>query len=701
MYGFEILVGPYAVAHLRLTQALEGSGAQIAARLKIYLADTLESPNASPPGGLTLTYRALTQEHEAARKIKKEGEVLVCIGNPPYDREQRSEEDAERPRKGGWVRYGDQIKGAAKQQDQGNRPIFEDFLEPARRAGRGLNLQVIFNDYVYFWRWALWRLFEQQKTGGIVSFITASSYLSGPGFVGVREVMRRTFDELWILDLGGDNLGARKTPNVFNIQTPVAIAMGVRGKDSRPETPAKVWYAKVEEASREAKLAHLDGISGLTGVVWRGCPDEWHAPFLPKGQGRYFDWPKITSLFPYHTTGAVFYRSWPIAETIEVLQSRWKALAASKGKQRQALFKQSRDRKISYLVRNKKLPGSNEPAVASITVSSNEPNRVRYGFRAFDRQYAYYDFRLGDFIRPALHRLSDPEQLFLVSPDNLIMGTGQAIIASKNIPDQHFFRGSFGGKDVIPLYIDAAAKVANVTRGLLDKLGETYGTTPSAEDLAAYVYALLAGQSYTRRFWNELETPSARVPVTKNGKTFADAAQLGRRLIWLHTYAECFRGGNRADEVPAGAIKNITPISTDPDHYPEDADYDLEKRELRVGGGSFGPINADVWEFEVSGLKVVQSWLAYRMKKRAGKKSSPLDEIRPERWTPRMTDELLELLWAVEATLSLEPKISATLDAVLAGPCFEATELPTPTAEERELPAEASDPEDQASFFDN
>ena len=52
----------------------------------------------------------------------------------------------------------------------------------------------------------------------------ASSYLAGPGFVGVREVMRRTFDELWIIDLGGDNLGTRKTPNVFNIQTPVAIA---------------------------------------------------------------------------------------------------------------------------------------------------------------------------------------------------------------------------------------------------------------------------------------------------------------------------------------------------------------------------------------------------------------------------------------------------------------------------------------------
>jgi predicted helicase len=700
MYGFEILVGPYAVAHLRLSQALEGSGAKLSARLKIYLCDTLESPNASPPGGLTLTYRALTQEHEAARKVKKTGEILVCIGNPPYDREQRSENEAERPRKGGWVRFGDLVKGGAKQEEQGSRPIFDDFLEPARKVGKGHNLQVIFNDYVYFWRWALWRLFEQQNCGGIISFITAASYLSGPGFVGVREVMRRTFDELWVLDLGGDNLGARKTPNVFNIQTPVAIAMGVRGKKSQPDTPAKVWYAKIDGATREAKLAHLDGVAGLTGIEWKACPDLWHAPFLPQGQGRYFDWPKITSLFPLHTAGAVFYRAWPIAETPDVLKTRWERLAKSQGKEREKLFKQSRDRKITYVVSNRGLPGSDQPAISAIAPPTKEPNCIRYGFRSFDRQYAYYDFRLGDFIRPMLHQLASDQQLFLVSPDNLIMGKGQAIVATKYIPDQHHFRGSFGGKDVIPLYRDAAATQPNVTAGLLETLGKAYGTIPAAEDLAAYVYALLAGQSYTKRFWHELVTPGARVPVTKDGGTFAKTVRLGRRLIWLHTYAECFHGDDRGGELPAGAAKNTTPISTDPNKYPEDYEYDPEKRELRVDGGCFGPVAAQVWEFEVSGLNVVQSWLGYRMKKRAGKKSSELDDIRPERWTPKMTDELLELLWVVEATLELEPQISATLDTVVAGDCFNAAELPAPTAEERKGPSVQLDDPTQASLFE-
>ena len=148
--------------------------------------------------------------------------MLVCLGNPPYDRQEIDLADAETERKGGWVRF------RAADVEEEARPLLEDFLDPARQAGAGVHLKNIYNDYVYFWRWALWKVFESTDGPGIVSFITAASYLRGPGFVGMREVMRRTFDELWIIDLEGDSRGARKTENVFNIQTPVAIAVGVR-----------------------------------------------------------------------------------------------------------------------------------------------------------------------------------------------------------------------------------------------------------------------------------------------------------------------------------------------------------------------------------------------------------------------------------------------------------------------------------------
>ncbi len=670
-------------------KAAEEPEEKLGKRLKIYLTDTLESPNKAPPGGLDLTHKALTQEHESARKVKQGGNILVCLGNPPYDRERRNE-DGSKANKGGWVRFGDQVLGGAKQKEQGERPILEDFLKPARDAGKGLNLQVIFNDYVYFWRWALWRMFEQQDCGGIITFITASSYLVGPGFVGVREVMRRSFDELWIIDLGGDNLGARKTPNVFAIQIPVAIAIGVRGSKRNSEKPAKVRYAKIESDTREGKLQKLEAVTNIDGLSWLECSGDWQAPFMPIGKGEYFDWPRFVDLFPYHTAGSVFYRSWPIAETEMVLRSRWEKLKNAKPHERKQLFKESRDRKITYSVRQSGLSGCGEPSIQALSATSAQPNKIRYGFRSFDRQFALYDFRLGDFIRPVLGMLSGAAQTFLVCPDTLVCGHGAICTVSTGIPDQHYFRGSFGGRDVIPLYRDATGTEPNVTGGLPDVLRKKYGDTPTAEDLAAYVYALLGGQSYTRRFWNELETPGPRVPLTKDGAIFAEAAKLGRKLIWLHTYAERFRDKDRGDEIPPGAAKIIKGVSDNPAKYPEANSYDPATREITVGDGRFGPVRPEVWEFEVSGLKVVQSWLGYRMKKRAGKKSSPLDDIRPESWTARMSEELLELLWVLQATLAMEPELETALDKVVAGPCFTAAELPTPKPQERKAPGTVS-----------
>jgi len=237
------------------------------------------------------------------------------------------------------------------------------------------------------------------------------------------------------------------------------------------------------------------------------------------------------------------------------------------------------------------------------------------------------------------------------------------------------------------VYRDPAGSEANITAGLLDKLGSTYGSTPIAAELAAYVYAILGGQSYTQRFWNELETPGARVPITKDGAIFANAVQLGQKLIWLHTYTKRFRGDDRGDELPTGRATTLKGVSSDPVAYPEEYGYIAASQEITVGDGSFGPVSAEVWEFEVSGLKVVQSWVGYRMKKRKGRKSSPLDDIRPERWTPRMSDELLELLWVLEATLAMEPQLKDALDQVVAGPCFTAADLPHPQPHEREPPA--------------
>jgi hypothetical protein len=232
----------------------------------------------------------------------------------------------------------------------------------------------------------------------------------------------------------------------------------------------------------------------------------------------------------------------------------------------------------------------------------------------------------------------------------------------------------------------------------LSALGTAYGAPTSAEDLAAYVYALLANQSYTQRFWNELETPGPRIPITRDAALFKRAVELGRHLIFLHTYGERFAPAG-VTEIPQGKARIKKGVPTDSAHYPEQFSYNEAEQEIFVGLGIFGPVSKSIWEFEVSGLKVVQSWLGYRMKIRAGKKSSPLDDIRPESWTPKMTDEFLELLWVLEHTLNLEPQLRGLLDEIVASPCFKANELPQPTDAERR-PPRSRDP-NKADLFDD
>ena len=294
LYAFEILVGPYSVAHLRLSQRFNDAGVTDKTP-KVYLTDTLESPNRTPDFTATLLQEQLMKERERALHVKKDLPVLVCLGNPPYDREEREPEDDKGPRKGGWVRYGDPGEGAPE-------PILEDFLAPVRDAGQGVHLKNLYNDYVYFRRWALWKVLDSTADGGIVTFITASSYLRGPGFAGMRRKMREVFDELWIIDLEGDSLGARKTENVFSIRTPVAIAIGVRDGSPKPDTSAEVWKTRLT-GSEDEKLAALDAADSFGKFQWRRCSSEWDKPFYPAETGRYREWPAVTDVSHGSTPG--------------------------------------------------------------------------------------------------------------------------------------------------------------------------------------------------------------------------------------------------------------------------------------------------------------------------------------------------------------------------------------------------------------
>ncbi len=633
MYGFELLVGPYAVAQLRLAErilAMKGELPEEGPR--VLLTDTLESPHAAPQqfAHVPLFEKRLAEENRRARAVKENLDILVCLGNPPYFRHEAGEER-------GWI-----------------HEKLTDFL----RDAPGVHRKNLYNLYVYFWRWALWKVFETGSRRGVVTFISASSYLRGPGFAGMRRQMRELFDELWIIDLGGEGRGARRSENVFAIQTPVAIAIGYREADSTTAEPATVSYTRID-GTREEKLAALAAISSFDDIAWEECFDDWLGPLLPRQHGDYFSWPALTDLFPWQHSGVQFKRTWPIAPSRELLVRRWDALLAASPGERRSLFRETDARRADRLI--------DGPA----------PGLMRYAFRAFDRQFALLDPRLADRPRPDLTRTHSARQLFLTSLSGLL-GDGPAATITELVPDLHHFRGSFGGKDVIPLWRDSSCAIPNVTRGVLELLGA------EPEDLFAYCYALLVAPSYTERYVAELEIPGPRVPLTRERRLFGDAVELGRRLVWLHTYGNrLVPDGHRAGRVPQGSATYERPIPQREEAYPERHSYDPEKRELHVGEGVFGNVSPEVRAYSVSGLDVIGSWLDYRMKAGAGRKSSALDEIRPTVWPEAFTDELLQLLWVLEQTVALGVQLDRLLDEIAAAPTYPASELPQPTEDER------------------
>ena len=280
--------------------------------------------------------------------------------------------------------------------------------------------------------------------------------------------------------------------------------------------------------------------------------------------------------------------------------------------------------------------------------------------------------------------------MYLTTSFTQPLGRGPALSACADIPDLHHFSGR-GAKDAIPLYRSADGREANVAPGLLRQLPLA---DASAEDLLAYVYGALAQPAFTERFASELDSRELRVPITTDAALFLEVRVVGRQLLKLHTYHRRFLDGDEPASVRPGAARCTKGVPVDEDGYPEAFSHDAATQTLHVGGGEFAPVARDVYEFEVSGLKAVQSWLRYRMKRGAGRRSSPLDEVRPARWPPTFTRELLELIWVLEGTLALHPEQARLLDRVLAGPCLQASALaPAPEAMRRPPAAPRAEPE--------
>lgn len=676
LLAFELLPGPYSVAHLRIGQRLADAQRHLAHldELGVFLTDTLEDPNGDIPTGLFGDARVLAEAAQKARDIKRDNPITVAIGNPPYD---RATADT-----GGWVTSGDDV----------NAPLFDDVIKPAQDDGVIFSAQAsLYNLYVYFWRWAIWKAFqhpsEKDDKNAIISFITASSWLTGPAFIGLRRLAVDTASEIWVTDLGGEGRGARKEENVFDIQSPVAVVTLV--KKGKAANPAIVYYRNIE-GTRQEKFDQLDKIQCFDDAdsAWTTIDFSTSEIFTPKETQT--DWDELAPLdllFPWQQPGIKFDRTWPVCPSRTTLVKRWKELLVDADPQIRAekFVTRKAGRNIFTQVQNL-------TPIAELPPNASHQPITKLTWRSFDNQWVFEDPRLAKTDSPSLWQSLSDHQIFLNTLTSAAkLGRGLGATCSIYVPDLNSFKGSEGGKAIFPLYRDAEGLKPNLNIPLANAWGDALGFIPSPEEIFSYAYSLVSSPEYVDRYFEQLGSSPARIPITRSPDLFKKAVEIGEQLIWLHTFGQRFA----TDERPRGTVPRVPGIgwkkpTTVIPLSPKEITYDGQAHELHVGDGIVTGVSPEVRILSVSGMNILDKWLGARTRKgigrAAGKNASILDQIRPEEWEDEWNDDLLDLLRILTRTHELSSAQASILTRILDAEILDAQMLPQPTKAQREVP---------------
>jgi hypothetical protein len=680
LIGFELQFGPFAVAQLRLLAELHAlMHSARSPELRLFITDTLGNPFAEEER-LPQMLQPIGRSRRDANAVKRGEPITVVIGNPPYKEKAKG--------RGGWIEKGSVGRAA---------PM--DRWTPPAAWGVGAHAKHLKNLYVYFWRWATWKVFgaglnastglEETDRAGIVCFITVAGFLNGPGFEKMRDDLRRSCREIWVIDCSPEGHQPDVPTRIFQgVQQPVCIVLAARLLGNDPTIPARVRFRALPLGRREEKFAALGSLSLRDG--WADCPSEWRAPFLPESGGAWGDFPALDDLFVYNGSGVMPGRTWVIAPDAGSLRDRWAALTRERDPARKELLfhpHMNGDKTVTK-VSTRGLIGHEHrrEGVDKDTLSCIEP--ARYSFRSFDRQWIVPDNRLINRPNPTLWDNHSSQQVYLTALEAHSPSSGPAITFSALIPDLHHYKGSFGGR-VFPLWSDRAATRPNIKAALLGYLSAALGQEIRAEDLMAYLAAIMAHPAFIARFAAELVRPGLRVPITAEASLFAQAAELGREVIWLHTFGERFvdpaagrpAGPPRLPRSEAPTIPVAGAIPGAPEPLPDLMSYDASNRRLRIGRGFIDNVSPAIWRYEVSGKHVLQQWFSYRKLDRSRpiigdrRPPSPLDKIQPASWPAEYTTELLNLIHVLGRLVALEPKQAALLDRLLAMPLIDSATL--------------------------
>jgi predicted helicase len=646
LFGFELLMAPYTIAHLKLALELQQLGAPPNERLRIYLTNALEPAVKTSE---LLLGEFITREANEAAEVKREKPILVVLGNPPY-----SGHSANRS----YVEVQETVNGRTRKRKQPTwiGKLLEDYKQVDGQPLEEKNPKWLQDDYVKFIRFAEWRI--EQTGQGVVAFITNHAYLDNPTFRGMRARLLRTFQRLYIVNLHGNARRKERAPNgspdenLFDIQQGVAILIAIRNPNNfpNPDESAPVWYFDVW-GSREKKYDFLRTAT-LESIRW--TPLTPRAPmylFVPQDtalEAEYQRGWRIPDIFPVHSVGIVTARDGlTIHRTPDAV---WQtvcelvALEPEAARERFRLGKDVRDWSVARAQQDLREAGvPNESAKACI---------VPILYRPFDVRYTFYTGRSRGF-----HCMPRPEVMrHLLAGENVALITTRAQsqqepywskVLVTTVPNEGHFATDINYTFPLYLYPDTkgeqgalmpeAGRTANLSAAFLEALAGVLGQTPVPEAVLGYLYAVLHSPTYRARYAEFLKRDFPRVPLPPDKATFDALAQFGSALIDLHLLRDPALQ-TPSCKYPVGGNNRV-----------ERVEYDEKAQRMWINAAQyFEPVPPEVWAYRVGGYQVCHKWLDDR-------KGTTLS------YDERLTYQ--RMVTALERTLAFQAQIDAVARA--------------------------------------
>jgi hypothetical protein len=636
LFGFELLIAPYAVAHLKLGMQLaaqdlpepdrskwEYSPAE-GSRLGIYLTNTLEE---AVKKSELLLGSFISEEANAAADIKRSLPILVVLGNPPYSGHSAN--------KGPWI-----------------TKLVSDFAEGRPGVPKPAQGKWLQDDYVKFIRFGEWRI---ERTGaGVLAFITNHSYLDSPTFAGMRSHLMETFSDIYILDLHGNAKKGERAPdgsrdeNVFDIQQGVAISIFV--KEPGATGPARVHHADLF-GLRQEKYDWLE-LRDLQGTDWTSvAPDEPFYLFVPQDLNLRDEFEggwSIADIMGENgrpapglvTTHDQFAISWTEDEARSKVGEFLKTKDEDHARSKWRLCSQDQ---WNYKVAKEELSTRDwEEKIGPVL------------YRPFDIRWTVFDSNV------AVHRRKRVTDQLQAGPNLALVTTkatkGESFAHAQvsRVPSEAICMSSKTSNNAFafPLYLypessgkqrrlliegEHTGRRPNVNPDFIEQLENrlelefvTDGTGDlkkafGPEDAFAYIYAVLHTPGYRQRYIEQLRRDFPHIPLPPDLGFFAAMVGSGHKLVGLHlldrpptTPVPSFpvRG---TDVVAPAHPRYLPPGSPDPSGSGE-----LERGRVYIssGGANAGPaqyfdgVPPEVWEFRVGGYQVCEKWLKDRRRRK-------------------------------------------------------------------------------------